>query len=52
MKLLVFGGTGQVGHALRALAGPELAIDAPARALADLNRPQYCAALIAATSRR
>ncbi|WP_050931895.1 dTDP-4-dehydrorhamnose reductase [Aestuariivita boseongensis] len=49
MHVLVFGKTGQVATELQALAAPDLTITALPRAVADLEDPAACAALIAET---
>ena len=45
--LLVTGGTGQVGSALRRLSTPELEVVAPDRAALDLTDPEALAAMVA-----
>ncbi|SEP09257.1 dTDP-4-dehydrorhamnose reductase [Salinihabitans flavidus] len=49
MKLLVFGHSGQVATELRALAGPDLEVEALNREVADLCAPEACAAIVAGT---
>ena len=49
MRVLVFGSTGQVAHALARLDGPDAQITCLSRAQADLNTPQACADIIAQT---
>jgi len=48
-KIIMFGETGQVATELRALAGPDLAVEALGRGRADLSDPAACAAAVAAT---
>ena len=49
LKILVFGSTGQVATELRALAGPDLVVEALGRDRAELSDPEACAACIAGT---
>lgn len=48
MRLLLLGGSGQVGREIRALAGPDLAVTVLPRAAADLAEPGAAAAALAA----
>ncbi len=48
MKILLFGGTGQIGAELLRRGDPDIAWIAPGRAAADLAEPAACAALVRA----
>lgn len=49
LKICLFGRTGQVATEIQRLAGPDVAITALGRDIADLESPESCAAAVRAT---